>query len=388
VLWKIKTHLVYFHATIHNRILIKKKEFKMATLSSRLRWVGLVIVVAVLALLFGLWTRHNTSSLNNQPTLSLSNGTVLPQPRLINEFTLTDMSGRPFTRDHLHGHWSFIFFGFTHCPELCPTTLSTLDRMYKQLQTDHQDPLPQIVFVSVDPERDTPQRIKQYVTSFNPEFFGATGTAQQLEQMTQQFSVMYAKVMQQNANNQNTAQEDYTIDHSGTLLLVDPNGQLLAVFSTPHEATALAQSFQKIVSTYQPRYAERAHQPVAQDSKGNSINLADYRGKWVVINYWATWCHPCLEELPELNRFYQRYSDKAVVLGVSFDQLPASQIQQLAQRLALNFPLFSSFPMDAFGIKNINALPITFLIAPDGHLQETLHGPQTQASLAKAIGIS
>ncbi|MGB6976658.1 MAG: SCO family protein [Gammaproteobacteria bacterium] len=359
----------------------------MAALSSSTRWLSLVIVVAVLALLFGLWTRHNLGPTNNQPTLSLSNGTVLLQPRLINEFTLTDMNGQPFTRDRLHGHWSLIFFGFTRCPELCPTTLSTLNQMYQQLQTDHQDPLPHIIFISVDTQRDTPQQIKQYITGFNPEFFGATGTTEQLEQLTQQFSVMYAKVMQQNVSNQNATQEDYTIDHSGTLLLVDPNGQLLAIFSTPHEAKALAQSFEKIVSTYQPRYVEHAHQPTAQDIKGNPINLADYRGKWVLINYWATWCHPCLQELPELNQFYHHYSDKVAVLGVSFDQLPASKIQQLAQRFALNFPLLSSFPISALGVENISALPITFLIAPDGHLQETLHGPQTQASLAKAIGM-
>jgi peroxiredoxin len=129
------------------------------------------------------------------------------------------------------------------------------------------------------------------------------------------------------------------------------------------------------------------HQPDAHDIQGRPINLADYHGKWVVINYWATWCHPCLQELPALNQFYQHYSDKAVVLGVSFDQLPANEIQQLAQRLALNFPLLSSFPMDKFGVENINALPITFLVAPDGHLQATLHGPQTQESLAKTIGV-
>jgi protein SCO1/2 len=354
--------------------------------SSYRRWFSLIVAVALLALLFGLWTQHNTNLTKPATTLTLSNGTVLPQPRLINEFTLTDMNGQPFTRDRLHGHWSLVFFGFTRCPELCPTTLSTLNQMYQQLKADHQDPLPQIVFISVDPERDTPKQIKQYITGFNPDFFGATGSTIELEQMTQQFSVMYAKVMQENAKAPTATQEDYTIDHSGTLLLVDPNGQLFAIFSMPHEAPALAQSFEKIINTYQSHYTEQAHQPVAQDSNGKTINLATYRGKWVVINYWATWCHPCLEELPELNRFSQHYSDKAVVLGVSYDQLPATKIHEVAQRFALNFPLLSSFPLQSLGVENISTLPITFLIAPDGHLQETFHGPQTQASLAKAIG--
>jgi protein SCO1/2 len=230
----------------------------MATQSSRMRWLGLVIAIALLAALFGLWTRHNVAPADNSAPLTLNNGTVLPQPRLISEFTLTDMNGQPFTRDRLHGHWNLIFFGFTRCPELCPTTLSTLNQMYQQLQSDHQEPLPKVYFISVDPERDTPQQIKQYVTGFNPNFFGATGTSEQLQQMTQEFSVMYAKVMQQNNGTQNS-ENNYTIDHSGTLLLVDPNGQLLAIFSTPHEAKALAQSFEEIFKVYQPRYADKGH---------------------------------------------------------------------------------------------------------------------------------
>lgn len=128
--------------------------------------------------------------------------------------------------------------------------------------------------------------------------------------------------------------------------------------------------------------------PDAHDSEGRPIRLADYHGKWVVINYWATWCEPCLQELPELNKFYRHYSDRAVVLGVSFDSLPSAEIQQLATRLALQFPLLSSFPLEKLGVASVTTLPITFVIAPDGRLQETLHGPQTQASLAKATGLS
>ena len=128
-------------------------------------------------------------------------------------------------------------------------------------------------------------------------------------------------------------------------------------------------------------------QPDAVDSQGNRLSFSDYRGKWLVVNYWATWCKPCLTELPELNALYSAYADKLVVLGVSFDHLPAAEIQQFAQPLHLKFPLLSQFPTEKFGIKDIPTLPVTFLISPQGKLAQTLYGPQTEASLLTAMGL-
>ncbi|HVV67433.1 MAG TPA: TlpA disulfide reductase family protein [Gammaproteobacteria bacterium] len=126
-------------------------------------------------------------------------------------------------------------------------------------------------------------------------------------------------------------------------------------------------------------------QPDAVDSQGKAISFSDYRGKWLVVNYWATWCKPCLTELPELNALYAAHQDKLVVLGISFDHLPNTEIQQFAQPLQLKFPLLSQFPTEKFGIKDIPTLPVTFLISPQGKLTQTLYGPQTKASLLTAM---
>ncbi len=123
----------------------------------------------------------------------------------------------------------------------------------------------------------------------------------------------------------------------------------------------------------------------AEDSQGNPIRLADYKGKWVAVNYWASWCKPCLTELPELNALHLSNPDKVVVLGVSFDPLSNAEIQTFSQKLAINFPMLKQFPIEKFGIDNIETLPITFVIAPDGKLAKKLYGPQTQASLLKAM---
>lgn len=121
------------------------------------------------------------------------------------------------------------------------------------------------------------------------------------------------------------------------------------------------------------------------DSKGNTVRLSDYRGKWVIINFWATWCSPCLTELPELNKLYQKYNDKLVVLGVNFDQLANTDIQAFAQKQALHFPLLSQFPLNKLGIKNVQTLPMTVVINQQGKVIQILHGPQTEKTLTKIL---
>jgi thiol-disulfide isomerase/thioredoxin len=125
--------------------------------------------------------------------------------------------------------------------------------------------------------------------------------------------------------------------------------------------------------------------PDAQDSQGRPIYLSEYHGKWMVVNYWATWCKPCLSELPELNAFYIQHANKVIVLGVNFDALPNTEIEKFARPLQLKFPLLQKFPIEKFGVKDIPSLPATFLIDPKGHLHRTLYGPQTVDSLNRAV---
>lgn len=131
-----------------------------------------------------------------------------------------------------------------------------------------------------------------------------------------------------------------------------------------------------------------SNKPDAYDAEGHPIQLSSYQGKWVFINYWATWCQPCLKELPELNAFYQSQSNKVVVIGVSFDGLPNAEILKLAQKLNLTFPLLSSFPSEKYGIPQISTLPATVVISPQGKLIKTIYGPQTQQTLMAMLKIN
>lgn len=129
-------------------------------------------------------------------------------------------------------------------------------------------------------------------------------------------------------------------------------------------------------------------QPTFYDVEGKPIHLSDYHGKWVVINYWASWCLPCSLEIPELNAFYFAHKDKdAVVFGFNNDQLPLSQIPARAQQMGVMFPTLATDPSDMLGVVSIPGLPLSFLIGPDGKLKRTLMGEQTKKTLEVAMGL-
>ena len=130
-----------------------------------------------------------------------------------------------------------------------------------------------------------------------------------------------------------------------------------------------------------------SHKADTRDSHGNAISLDNLNGKWLVVNYWAEWCGNCKKELKDFNAFYQHHKKQVLVLGVNFDAEPNEKLQQFANQNAINFPLSNQFPIEKFGVKQIETLPRTYIFSPDGKLQKTLYGPQSETQLAKAIGI-
>jgi len=119
---------------------------------------------------------------------------------------------------------------------------------------------------------------------------------------------------------------------------------------------------------------------------GQTTKLSDYRGKWVLINYWASWCKPCYQEIPELNAFYNAHKDKVIVIGVSFDRVNNQQLKQIVKKLTIDFPVLSQDPAESLGITNVPGLPATYVFGPKGKLQQSLFGIQTKQGLEKVIG--
>jgi thiol-disulfide isomerase/thioredoxin len=121
---------------------------------------------------------------------------------------------------------------------------------------------------------------------------------------------------------------------------------------------------------------------------GGNGRFADLRGKWLLINYWAEWCKPCIEEIPELNRFDRQFAAQATVLAVNYDNAQGEQLQQQIKKLQIELPVLQQDPSAQLGYQRPDALPTTLVFDPEGQLKATLVGPQTMATLAAAIGAS
>ena len=153
-------------------------------------------------------------------------------------FHLVDQNGRPYTEANLNGKWHFVFFGYTHCPDTCPTTLNDLSLALDKLGKKRE--AVGIVFISVDPERDTPAVLKSYVESFDAPIVALTGSADEVKEAAHDYRVYYAKHALPGG--------DYEMDHSAVIYLMDPQGRLAATFTPDAAADAIAAKLQKLVS--------------------------------------------------------------------------------------------------------------------------------------------
>lgn len=214
----------------------------MPTKPSKSKLQIVLLPIAIIILLLGAWFYFNTHREEIERPV-LSSATVFDHPRAISNFQLMDDHTKPFSLKNLQGHWNLVFFGFTNCPDLCPTTLAMLNQVYNRLTLQKQNPLPQIVFISVDPEQDSPKKIADYLSSFSPHFLGATGSPEQLDKLTKELNVLYTKVDQPSGNSQN-----YSIDHSGSILIINPKGEFYGVFTPPHNIAKITSDLQGIMN--------------------------------------------------------------------------------------------------------------------------------------------
>lgn len=203
----------------------------------------LPIGIGILSLIIGLWASQQILITNNDNKIPKSlDATVLPNARPLVAFSLIDHDGKTFGPEQLKGHWSFLFFGFTNCPDVCPTALKVMQSVWKTLPTKVGDAgHPELYFVSVDPDRDKPETLKQYVQYFHPEFNGVTGKIDEIDKLTSQIGILYGYDEKEGGNDL-----EYIVNHSAQLILVDPKGRMRAVISPPHIPKTIASNFQTI----------------------------------------------------------------------------------------------------------------------------------------------
>jgi len=171
-------------------------------------------------------------------------GVMRPDARALESLTLKDQNNTAFDREHFTGKWSFVFFGYTYCPDICPMTLATLVGINNKLrgQVDQETDY-RVVFVSVDPDRDTPEVLARYLEFFDKRFIGLTGSKEQIDAVTRLFGAGYIKEPE-------SAPGEYLISHTSSIFLIDPEARLTASFSPPHDPATIARQFRKIQEIY------------------------------------------------------------------------------------------------------------------------------------------
>jgi protein SCO1/2 len=168
---------------------------------------------------------------NRQPPgLPLQHAVVTTSPRPVAEFRLLDAAGQDFSRADLLGHWTILFSGFTHCPDVCPTTLGLL-RAAEQLLVS--GPRHRVVLVTVDPQRDTPEVLLEYLQWFNPAWIGLSGPEAELDRLLTSLQMAHVRVPDGDGG--------YTMDHASAVVLIDPQARMVAYWKPPLQAAQLAE---------------------------------------------------------------------------------------------------------------------------------------------------
>lgn len=193
---------------------MSRHAIKLAVLSAAL--AALLIALAVL----------------REPT-GPERATVLPAPLDLPGFSLLDQDGDTFTAEQFRGRWSLVFFGFTHCPDICPLTLQRLAAARAHMaQSLPESELPDVIFVSVDPERDSVASVKAYVGAFGHGIRGVTGSLDEIDKLTQRLGIFHQRGEPRDGN--------YAVDHSAAVVVINAGGEYHAVFGAPHSVEAIA----------------------------------------------------------------------------------------------------------------------------------------------------
>lgn len=208
-----------------------------------MRLPAAAIAAAAAALGIAAWLLVGTRA---QAPLEIGAGYVLATPRPLPAAELVDERGEPFRPGDFAGRWSFLYFGYTYCPDVCPLTLVELANLKKLLAAEPLAPHADYYLVSVDPKRDTPARLREYVAYFDPEFRGLTGSPEALAALAQATETLYEVP-------EGEAGDNYLVSHSSNVVLLDPAGLVHAVFTPPHDPKSVAADFTKVAA----RYAER-----------------------------------------------------------------------------------------------------------------------------------
>lgn len=193
----------------------------------------LYIILAAFAAGFGLWAgQHWMNKKPSAPVAAMQTVRMFPEVRQIPDFALQAADGKVLNKASIGKHWTLVFLGFTHCPDVCPTTLGELSKAQKIWESVPMNKRPRVLFVSVDPERDTPKVLADYAAFFHQDTLTATAPEPALADFVQSLAMVYAKKPLENG--------DYTMDHSATIVVLNPQGNEVGIIRPPFAPEKIA----------------------------------------------------------------------------------------------------------------------------------------------------
>jgi len=191
------------------------------------------ILLASVAIAGLLASNYYFNSSNNK-VIEYHSLLVYPKAKSFSGFKLINQLESEVTIESFSDKWTVLFFGFTNCPDVCPTTLTELQKVFKNLTGKNYDNPPEVLFVSVDSERDTPNILKDYIRFFNPKFNAATGDEANIISLTSQLGVAYL------IEDHPLGSKNYNVDHTAALYVISPNKKLYGIFPSPHDANKIS----------------------------------------------------------------------------------------------------------------------------------------------------
>ena len=213
----------------------------------KIRLTILVLVLFMASLVGGFVYRMMQPNIFSKEKMETYGGFFFDKPRIFRDPVLVDQDGKSFDKKFFLGKWTFVFFGFTFFPDICPTTLGVLDKFYRELQGKHEAEGVQVVLVSVDPARDTPQKLKEYTAYFNPTFYGLTGEHMDLIRFAADLNTGFTKA---------TIDGGYLMEHSGNIVLINPRGHYHGFFKPPFDPLRLQMAFNSARAQYDRDFGE------------------------------------------------------------------------------------------------------------------------------------
>jgi len=255
----------------------------------------LFIAIGLLAVMIGIFVQ--TGSNKSKAFPEFSKMIVFPSAKPIKHINFTSHQGQTFNQTQFNGKWSIVFFGFTNCPDICPTTMQTLKQVKQDLSEKSLWQNYQVVMVSVDPETDTPERLANYVPFFDSEFTGIVSNIEKTTEFAKQLGILFIKREKQE-------RDFYEVDHSASLILINPKGQYAGVIGAPHKADEIAADLAKLAKHVGP--ISTVHSVSTQSAQSESqtqiSEAATVKSSDLIIE--KAWIRPAPPNAPALAAYF------------------------------------------------------------------------------------